>query len=125
VKKIIGFECEETMETIISLLAVLTGLLVRLAFPIAITALLIFVLRKLDAHWQAEAQAPVSFEKIDCWKVKGCSPEQVANCKGASSSLPCWQVYRLPNGYLREECLSCKVFTDAPIPAFNIEPRRM
>ena len=113
------------METIISLLAVLTGLLVRLAIPIAVTSLLILVLRKVDAHWQVEAQTPVKMEKIECWKIKGCSPEQAANCRGASSALPCWQAYRLPNGYLREECLSCKVFTDAPIPTLNIEPRRM
>ena len=113
------------METIISLLAILVGLLVRLAIPIAITALLIIVLRKLDARWQVEAQKPVTIEKPECWKAKGCPPEQVANCKGATSPLPCWQAYRLPNGYLREECLSCKVFTDAPIPALKIEPRRM
>ncbi len=113
------------METIISLFAVLMGLLVRLAIPIAVTFLLVFVLRKLDAHWQVEAQMPVTMKKIECWKVKGCSPQKAANCMGASSPLPCWQAYRLPNGYLREECLSCKVFTDAPIPAFNIEPRRM
>jgi hypothetical protein len=113
------------METIISLLTILVGLLVRLAIPIAVTALLIVVLRKLDAHWQMEAQKPSAIEKPECWKINGCPPEQIANCKGAASPLPCWQAYRLPNGYLREECLSCKVFTDAPIPALKIEPRRM
>ena len=113
------------METILSLLAISTGLLVRLVIPILATALLIFALRKLDTRWQAEAQTPITIEKPECWKIKGCSPEQIENCKGASSPLPCWQAYRSPNGYLREECLSCKVFLDAPIPTLHVEPRRM
>jgi len=113
------------MENFISLLAILTGLLVRLAIPILVTSLLIVALRKLDAHWQVEAQNPIAVEKIECWKIKGCTPEQIANCKGASSPLPCWQTYRSSNGYMREECLSCKVFIEAPVPTLNIEPRRM
>lgn len=111
------------METITSLLAILAGMLMRLAIPVAITAVLIILLRKLDARWQVEAQFPVSIGKPECWKIKGCPPDQVKNCIGASSPLPCWQAFRLPNGYLREECLSCKVFMDAPMPALKIEPR--
>ena len=114
------------METILTLFALIAGLLLRLAIPILITTLLILLLRRLDAHWQKEAPAPLLVvQKPDCWKTKGCSPEQAANCIGAKSSLPCWQAFRLPNGYLQEKCLSCKVFTEAPVPAFKIEPRRM
>ncbi|MDX1409984.1 MAG: hypothetical protein R3330_17665 [Saprospiraceae bacterium] len=113
------------METITSLLAILAGLFVRLAIPIAATFVLIYFLRKLDLRWQTEAQLPSPVEKPDCWKIKGCPPEQRANCAAAKSPLPCWQALRLPNGYLREDCLSCEVFTDAPAPAFVIEPRRM
>lgn len=111
------------METILSLLAILTGLLVRLVIPILVTAVLIFALRKLDARWQKEAQTLATVEKTECWKIKGCSPEQIEACEGASSPLPCWQANRSPNGYLREECLSCQVFTDASVPA--LQPRRM
>lgn len=114
------------METLTSLLAILVGLLLRLAVPIAGTILLIYVLRKLDVHWQAEAElAPASTEKVECWKIKGCSEEQRKNCIGATSPLPCWQIYRRPNGYLQEKCISCEVFIDAPIPALKTEPRRM
>ena len=105
------------MESITSLLAILTGFLVRLAIPIAVTALMIYFLRKLDSRWQAEAQIPVIVEKTKCWEIKGCSPEQMKNCIAGQSSLPCWQVYRLPNGYLRDECISCEVFREAPVPA--------
>ena len=100
-----------------SLLVLLAGVLVRLAIPIAVTAVMIYGLRKLDAHWQEEALAPVPVEKPKCWEYKGCSPEQIKNCIAGKSSLPCWQVYRLPNGYLRDECISCEVFRQAPIPA--------
>lgn len=114
------------MEAITSLLAIITGLLVRLAIPIVGTIVLIYFLRKLDAHWQTEAElTPVSIEKIECWKIKGCSPEQRKNCTGSASNLPCWQIYRQPNGYLQEKCISCEVFVNAPPPALKIEPRRM
>src|SRR5580765_2291387 len=114
------------METITSLLAIIAGLLLRLALPIVGTCILIYFLRKLDAHWQTEAQlASISVQKTECWKIKDCSLEEQKKCVDTFSSLPCWQVYRLPNGYLREECISCEVFIDAPIPALKIEPRRM
>jgi hypothetical protein len=114
------------METLNSILTILAGLLLRFAIPILGTFILVYFLRKLDAHWQTEAElTPVHVEKIECWKVKGCSEEQRKNCVANSSSLPCWQVHRRPNGYLQEQCISCEVFTNAPIPALKTEPRRM
>ena len=114
------------METLTSILTVIAGLFLRLAIPIAGTLLLVYVLHKLDAHWQAEAErTPVIIEKVECWKVKGCSEEQRKNCMGAISPLPCWQAQRQPNGYLQEKCLSCEVFITAPVPVLKIEPRRM
>jgi len=113
------------MEAIISLLFLLLGLLLRLAIPIALTALMIYLLRKLDSRWQSEAQLPVLVEKPECWKVKGCTPEQIKNCIAGQSPLPCWQVYRLPNGYLREECISCEVFHEAPIPVLALKKENL
>ena len=114
------------METLISVLYIAAGFLLRLAIPILGTLILVFLLRRLDARWQAEAERqPIPTDKPECWRIKGCPPEAVENCPGAKSSLPCWQVYRLPNGYLNEECISCKVFVEAPIPTLTIEPRRM
>ncbi len=108
------------MDTIVSFLAILAGLLLRSAIPIAGTAILIYFLRKLDARWQAEAQLPpVPAPKPECWKNKGCTVEQRQNCAAASSPLPCWQVFRQPNGYMREKCISCEVFIEAPIPALK------
>lgn len=105
------------MENITSLLAVLAGLLLRLAIPIALTIIMIYFLRNLDTRWQSEAQLPVLVKKPKCWELKGCPPDQVKNCIAGQSSLPCWQAFRLPNGYLREECLSCEIFRRSPVPA--------
>lgn len=114
------------MEAFPSFLAILLGLILRLAIPIAGTCILIYFLRKLDAHWQAEAQlTPPSTQSVECWKIQGCSPAQQKNCAAASSPLPCWQVFRQPNGYLQEKCVSCDVFINAPVPALKPEPRRM
>ena len=100
-----------------SVLAVLIGLSIRLAFPILVTALAVYALQKLDAHWQSEARGiPAKMDKPACWEIMGCSPAMRKNCVGKLSPLPCWQARRLENGYLREECLSCKVFLKAPLP---------
>jgi hypothetical protein len=114
------------MDSFPSVLAILLGLLLRLAIPIAATCILIYFLRKLDAHWQAQAEInPPSTQEVECWKIKGCPPDQQKNCLVDSSSLPCWQVFRQPNGYLKEKCISCEVFINAPVPALKPEPRRM
>jgi|SRR3990172_6126777 len=112
------------MEAIFSFLAILAGVLLRLVVPIAGTAVLIHFLRRLDARWQTEAQLqPIPVQKPECWKITGCSARQQKNCAAKTSTLPCWQVFRQPNGYLREGCLSCKVFIDAPIPALRSAAR--
>jgi hypothetical protein len=114
------------MNTLVSFSYLIIGLLVRLAIPIAATLLVIYILRRLDKRWQAEAELqPVAVEKTECWKIKGCPPEQVKDCAAARSQLPCWQVKRLPNGYLNEDCLSCPVFIEAPVPTLTIEPRSL
>ena len=110
------------METIISLLAVVTGFVLRFGIPIAITIVAIYVLRRLDARWQAEAkteaQLPV-VEKPQCWKTMNCTPEMRASCPGYQSEVPCWQARRAENGYLQDKCLDCNIFIKAPVPAQN------
>ena len=101
-------------------IALLAGLAARLALPILVTAVAVYVLRMLDAHWQNEARnrpaQQQAVEKPACWEVNGCSPEQRKDCPGYVSSLPCWQARRTANGYMREECLGCTVFLKAPAP---------
>jgi len=107
------------MDIITSLLAITTGFALRLAIPIAITAVAIYFLRRLDTRWQAEAEEQLLLpvvEKPKCWEVNGCTPEMRATCAGYQSDQPCWQAFREENGYLKERCLGCDVFQKAPIP---------
>lgn len=104
------------MDTMNSLYAVLTGLVIRLAIPIGITLIAIMVLKKLDAHWQKEADQSLSLdvEKPHCWEISECDPVANRDCPARTSPVPCWQYYRLSNGYLNEKCLTCKVFLQMP-----------
>lgn len=100
-------------------LVILTGLLVRLVLPLAVTALFVFWLRKLDARWQAEAEQErlaLVKDATPCWKEKGLSMDEI-KLRAEKNNQACWQTHRLSNGYLREACLDCEVFLDAPIPA--------
>jgi len=105
------------MQWLNSLLTLLAGLTLRLAIPIAVTLLAVQFLRRLDARWQAEAgNMPwPAVPKPQCWQIKDCPPEVRSACPAIKSDLPCWQVFRMPNGYLRPQCLTCMVFLRAPI----------
>lgn len=110
------------METVIALLAVITGFVLRFGIPIAITAVAVYFLCRLDARWQAEAETEASLpvvEKPQCWKVMNCTPEMRASCPGYLSEAPCWQARRKENGYLLDKCLECDIFRNAPIPVQN------
>jgi hypothetical protein len=110
------------METITAILAVITGIVLRLAIPICITAIAIYFLQRLDTRWQTEAEEQLLLpvvEKAKCWEINNCSAEMRATCAGYQSEQPCWQTLREENGYLQERCLGCDVFKKAPIPITN------
>jgi predicted nucleic acid-binding protein len=101
--------------------AVLLGLFLRLGLPLLATALLVYGLRKLDMRWQKEAEEERSLlirEEEPCWMEQGLPIEEI-KARAAASGKPCWQIHRLSNGYLREACLGCEVFLDAPAPALE------
>lgn len=107
------------METLSALAAVIAGFAIRLAIPIGITTLAIYFLKRLDARWQHEGEEKLlmpAVEKPKCWEAKDCSTEARQNCAGYRSKQPCWQAFRLENGYLKEPCLGCEVFRKAPAP---------
>ena len=104
------------MEWIKTTLALLAGIGLRLLIPIAVTILVVYLLRRLDSRWQADAKQVPAILKPECWKIKGCPEEKYKNCKGAQAAAPCWQAFRQQNGYLKEECLGCDVFRQAPVP---------
>lgn len=107
------------MDAITPLLAVIIGITLRFAIPIAITTIAIFFLRRLDSRWQTEAEEQLllpAVEKSKCWEINDCTPEMQATCASYQSKQPCWQTFREENGYLLERCLGCDVFIQAPIP---------
>src|SRR3972149_2592606 len=99
------------MEWLPSLLAFLGGLGLLLSIPLAITILTVYFLRKGDERWQAEAEqfpTEIVVEKTRCWEARNCAPDMRRICPSPTSPEPCWQIHRRPNGYLREECLTCQ-----------------
>jgi hypothetical protein len=104
-----------------TVLTFVLGLLLRIGIPVTVTVLAFVFLRRLDEHWQKEAQAiPVISPQRPCWELKGCSDEKRKNCPAFSqSNIPCWQVFRTKNGLLREDCLGCDEFKLAPMPVLH------
>ena len=107
------------------LLNIILGLLFRLGIPISLTIILVLLMRRLDQKWKEEAarerlrlygSASVA-KNTRCWDAKKCSEENKAKCPAyARQDVPCWQLLRDQNGTLRESCLGCNVFREAPIP---------
>jgi hypothetical protein len=107
------------MDTLITILVVLFGAALRLLVPLALTALVVIALRRLDVRWQAEAEQEQKMllkGETPCFKEQGISIAEI-KVRLAGGERPCWQTHRLSNGHLREECLDCEVFLDAPMPA--------
>ena len=102
-----------------SFVLLLFGTLLRIGLPLVVTILVIALLRRLDRHWQKQSLAlpVVAAGTQRCWEIKGCSEEKRKNCAAAARpDVPCWQVFRSKNGTLRENCLGCDVFRQAPVP---------
>jgi len=100
------------------LLTFIVGLLLRLGIPIIVTAVVFALLHRLDKRWQKEALAlPVVPAGKPCWEIKGCLEEQKKNCPAVAQPwMPCWQVFRTRDGVMKEACLGCDVFRQAPVP---------
>jgi hypothetical protein len=106
---------------------VIVGLFVgRLLVPVGLIAVLAWGLRRLDARWQAEAEAeqrlalsvevppraitPLASER-PCWEQRRCSEEKRERCPAYHHpALPCWLVRREAEGRLPEGCYGCGLF---------------
>jgi hypothetical protein len=105
--------------SLLEIAAIAFGLLIRLAVPIALTALLALFLNWLDKRWQAEAEADAqesaaraalpAAERQPCWEIHNCPPGLRKNCAAfAQPATPCWELFRT-NGSLKPSCRTCKV----------------
>nr|MBI2904230.1 hypothetical protein [Chloroflexota bacterium] len=112
------------LEWIDVVVAVALALMLRFGIPLLITTVLVWALRRLDAHWQAEAEetwrmslAAAAELRTPCWKTRQCSPEARAACPVYGRiDLPCWQLRRQATGRLPAACLDCVVFRNALVP---------
>jgi hypothetical protein len=108
------------METITTILAVLTGILLRFGLPILVMAIAVYFLRRLDNRWQQEAKERMagslaSTPQTPCWEVHNCQNKEQCTAY-VNRGTPCWQQFRSDEGLLKESCLDCSVFRNAPVP---------
>lgn len=109
------------MDPLATVIDMVLGLALRLGLPLIVTAGAIWLLRRVDAGWQREAeqartQAPPAAGP-PCWEQRHCPPERVVVCAAyLDQSRPCWQTLRDPQGNLQQRCLACQLFQQAVAP---------
>ena len=95
---------------------VIIGMFVlRLGVPVLIVLAVGYLLRRLDARWEAEAQAESRMrrameaaQQVPCWEEKGCPPEDYTQCPGYQySHLPCWLARLRAQSRLPADCPNC------------------
>jgi hypothetical protein len=104
------------------MLTFVVGVLARFAIPIVMTIVAVWVFRKLDQRWKAEAEELTRLQMelvmakyTPCWEQKQCSAEKMESCPAhAQTGMPCWQVMRDKQGNLKSTCVGCGVFLNAP-----------
>ena len=108
------------MDTITTALAVLAGILLRFGLPILVMVIAVYFLRRLDNRWQEEAQEngrsqSCRHRRLPAGKYttartrSNAPPISIREPLAGSSSGPM-------KGLLKESCLDCSVFRNAPVP---------
>ncbi len=105
----------------------------RIGVPLAIMGLIVWWLRRLDARWQAEAEARQATGKVEagqlaparmkapiaaqtpCWVAHNCSPATCAVCAACKEpGFPCWMARLRAEGRLPGKCYGCAFFRTRP-----------
>lgn len=95
------------MNNYISLIYVVSGFLVRIAIPLAVTFVLARAIRRLDQRWQAEGARRKKNSVPACWEYMNCSKSRREQCP--VHNLPgiiCWEYFR-SNGSVQPRCENC------------------
>lgn len=109
--------------------AMLGLLLLRVGIPLAVMVLVAWAFGRLDARWQAEADARRASQAVasgklapaavkaalaaskPCWEIHGCSEEQRRNCPACQLlDLPCWMARLRTENRLPSRCYGCALF---------------
>lgn len=113
------------MNELLEPLVVIGLFLLRLAVPLAITLILGYLLRRLDARWESETQSysdtvateePAAVQQT-CWEAKECSPRRRSRCPACRLAyIPCWLARLRVENRLPAECTTCVRFTSRTVP---------
>ena len=109
------------MDWLTTVFTMIIGILLRVIIPVAVTVLIIAILKRLDERWKREADqggpTVVKVGNIGCWDINNCPLKNREQCLAfAHPDKPCWQVFREEGGRLQEQCIGCDVFKHAPVP---------
>ncbi len=111
------------METVYTALGVLGLFVVRLGVPLAVVALVGYALHRLDAKWEAEAEAyrrqttpktEVELRPVEqpCWVLKNCPEDVYQHCAAfRRTGDPCWLARSRVDGMLPNACVTCTLFS--------------
>lgn len=117
------------MTPITEAVAMVLLFVLRLGIPLAVTILVVWGLRRLDARWEADASArraakavasgevaaarlasPMATSK-PCWSLRGCPERRQAACAAcADTAMPCWLARLRADGRLPGACYGCALF---------------
>ncbi|HAJ35633.1 MAG TPA: hypothetical protein DCL15_08060 [Chloroflexi bacterium] len=117
------------MDIFIEMLALVVLFALRLGVPIAVTAAVVWGLRRLDVRWQAEAEAQHTSRAVaaglvsahaaasplviehPCWELNNCPPEKRQLCPACTlTDIPCWMARLRADGRLPGRCYGCALF---------------
>jgi hypothetical protein len=122
------------VDWLLTALAITGMFIVRLGVPLAITLAVGYLLRRLDAKWQAEAwaqsaaspaqnkntvlaQQPPDNPGSPCWVLKACGASVRAQCAAPQQpQIPCWMARLRAEGRLPPQCYHCDLFAPRPMP---------
>ena len=113
------------MDRVLEVLVIVGLFLLRLGIPIIITLAVGYLLRRLDAKWEAEAQEnsqssttpQMASTRKPCWEEKGCTEQQMAQCPACKwHDLPCWMARLRVENKLPTACIDCPRFTSKRTP---------
>ncbi|MEZ4637213.1 MAG: hypothetical protein R2856_20040 [Caldilineaceae bacterium] len=111
------------MDGVLTTLAVVGLFVLRLGVPVAVVALVGYALHRMDAKWEAEADAyrRQSMPKVEvtlrpveqpCWVLKNCPEEMYTHCVAfEKSGMPCWLARSKADGMLPNACVTCTLFS--------------
>lgn len=118
------------MDWLLETVIILGMFVLRLGMPLAITLLLGYWLRRLDAKWQAEAQVQqeailsqqekwaepememLRVMKEPCWVIKTCPETVYSQCPAYHHpDVPCWMARFRAEGIIPAKCYRCTLFS--------------